>query len=419
MKYAVIASITVLIILFSIWLIGVAGEKITRGALATLMVLAATLIASALGWLVVWAWHIWQSIQRDTATTRQIQAEADRKERDAQYSVITAAAGEQVFVNDANHDTPWRAAHIDPRVYANGQWTEPLPVELASYAAYLASIHPRAITRAADAPQLAAPDTLPDILVATAEIERLLVVGGSGSGKTTLLQWFIEARRGHRVIVLDPHDNTRTWGDAQVVGAGQDYESILLALTGLAQEIKARYQLRATGIELTRDNCHPLVLVIDEWREVVHAIKEVAPLVMTCLTGGRKVEVATILGSHSDRAKPLGIDGEADLKDGFGLVRLKGGKGKPYSATLDIGDGPQPIALPGPFVPGAALGPREPVIELGAVELPMMPEEQQIIELYDAGDRAVTRISLQVFGHKGGVQSETVRDCLKRHGRIL
>jgi hypothetical protein len=61
---------------------------------------------------------------------RKVVAEVKKMERDATVLVVTAKHDEQIFIRDMEH-AKWIKAHLDPRVYANGQASPPSPLELA------------------------------------------------------------------------------------------------------------------------------------------------------------------------------------------------------------------------------------------------------------------------------------------------
>lgn len=397
-----------LFIIVGAWWVTEAGDVVLEALNAGLK---AAIVLAVIGSIVGLLFASWCALQRgikDRAEVRKALAEARRAERDAQHTVIVANSDQQVYITDDNHSVEWRAAHRDPRVYANGQWSEPRSLEIAAYVAYLESIQPRIEGRVVDN-LLAAPSPV-YLMSELANIERALIVGGSGSGKTTLLQHVISGRKGD-VVVIDPHDDTNTWpGNAQVIGGGQDYDEIERALVALVGQVRERYQVRSVG---QVEEFDPLTVIVDEWREIVKNTKTAADNIKTVLTGGRKVGTCCIVASHSDRARPLGIEGESDLRDGFVLVHLRGNSQVGFSATLDTGDGEQPVILPGPYTPGVAAPERPALINTARVRLPMSGQEQEILRLHQAG-HSVSRIGKEVYGSRGGWQSDRVREVLQK-----
>jgi hypothetical protein len=241
-------------------------------------------------------------------------------------------------------------------------------------------------------------------------MERGLIVGSSGSGKTTLLQHII-ARRPGDVLVLDPHDNTQTWpGNAQVVGGGQDYQAIESSLAQFTGQVRSRYRERYEN-QIAEDQFTPLMLVFDEWLEIFKHVDSAADNMQSVLTGGRKINTCLIVGSQSERVKPLGLDGQGDLKNGFYMVRLRGNKDLGISATLDTGEGPQDVMLPGPYVPAS-----KQVVN-PALPPPMDDQAQRVIDMHRRG-MSITAIGEAIYGVKGGNQNELIRQIIRDNTRV-
>ena len=93
-----------------------------------------------------------------------------------------------------------------------------------------------------------------------------------------------------------------------------------------------------------------ITILIDEWRAIVYNVKGASEAIKALLTESRKAAFSVFVATHSDWAKPLGLEGEYDLKDGFAVVRLSVANGE-RQATLDIGNGEIPASLPGVYPP--------------------------------------------------------------------
>jgi hypothetical protein len=107
--------------------------------------------------------------------------------------------------------------------------------------------------------------------------------------------------------------------------------------------------------------------------------------------------------------KPLGIEGEGDLKDGFTVVRLALVKGQ-RRATLDHGVGEVPAMLPDAFVV------YKPIVEgtaevLTAEDLNPAPttEEARVLELLEQGEsfRTITTLEGQLSGAQAIIERLT------------
>ena len=250
-----------------------------------------------------------------------------------------------------------------------------------------------------------------DLLTALDNAQRTLIVGPSNAGKTTLLQHIISRRRG-QVIVIDPHSYPEKWPCKQVVGLGRDYEAIAAALISLVKLMSQRYDEIGRG-EVAEGHHAPVTIIIDEWRVIVQNVEIAGESIKTLLTESRKAAMSVFVATHSERAKPLGLEGEYDLKDGFSIVHLfhEGGR---RLATIDTGQGHQPALLPGPFVINQP--PAESKLDLPEPEPPKPDEtESQILELWRQG-LPKTRIAMEVFGSKGGKQSRRIEDVISTFG---
>lgn len=192
-----------------------------------------------------------------------------------------------------------------------------------------------------------------DLLGVLLDLQNILVVGGKGSGKTTLLQW-IEAERIRqgKVIVLDSHAQPAQWS-GHTIGMGRDYTNIKKAMVSLVDKLNRRYQRYAKG----ENQFTPIHTLIDEFTLLPKVMKgigyDIQGYSVPMLTEGRKVAINCIWGIHSDRAKALGLEGMADLKECFdAIVKLVKVEGQPAYALVDLGEGQldTKFRLPGKFV---------------------------------------------------------------------
>lgn len=346
----------------------------------------------------------WLAVER----LKMMRAKRIEQEKEAHVKIVTA--GHQVFIRETDLKAHWRAAHLDPRIYANKQYSEPTQTEVAAYQIFHA---PRVIGQPA---VMLSAQTQVDLLAALDSVQRCLVVGASDSGKTTLLQWLVSRRLStSKVVVIDPHAYPDKWPEGcTVIGAGRNYNDIDKALTALVQLMTKRYEEIGRG--LVAEMAHRrITILIDEWRAITRQLgKSAEEAIRTLLTESRKAAFSVFVASHSDRAKPLGLEGEYDLKDGFAVVRLSIANGQ-RQATIDTGNGEIPATLPGPF-----LSSQSRIIDnddLVKLEVEPNRTEAHILELYDAGEN-VSTIAVEVFGQKGGNQNEKVRAVLSKFDRV-
>lgn len=345
---------------------------------------------------------------------RLLKERANRKlrEREAQVLVIVADEGQQVYIRESGDRTIWRNAHLDVRVYANGQPTLPNQIELTAWQTYVLRNRPSVIREGA--PQLLPGQTPIDLLTALDSVQRCLLVGASDSGKTTLLRWLVQRRsQSSKVIVIDPHAYPDKWPGCIVVGSGRSYPEIDRALQALVRLMTKRYDEIGKGIVVEQGHSR-ITILIDEWRAIVYNVKGASEAIKALLTESRKAAFSVFVASHSDRAKPLGLEGEYDLKDGFAIVRLSVVNGQ-RQATLDTGSGEVLAALPGVF-------PTQPAQVIDAdeaidLEVEPTPTEARILNLYEDG-QSISTIAEAVFGSKGGNQNQRVKEVLSKYNKV-
>ena len=321
---------------------------------------------------------------------------------------LVAGEGQQVYIRDTDENITWRTAHLDGRVYANGQPTEPNQGELIAWQTYMLRHRQRVITEVTS-PLLPA-QTQIDLLAALDSVQRCLIVGASDVGKTTLLQWLVSRKlQTSKVIVIDPHAYPEKWPGGIVVGTGRNYPEIGHALDALVRLMTKRYDEIGKGIVVEQGHSR-ITILIDEWRAIVYNVKEASDAIKALLTESRKAAFSVFVASHSDRAKPLGLEGEYDLKDGFAVVRLSLANGQ-RQATLDMGNGEMLVTLPGVYpTPNSAFMETDDFINL---EVEPTSAEAEILRLHAQG-ASYSEIARQVYGHTGGKQIKQIKEILAK-----
>ncbi len=262
----------------------------------------------------------------------------------------------------------------------------------------------------ADVPLLPAGTQPLDLLATLDRVQRGLIVGASDTGKTTILQWLV-SRSTSQVVVIDPHAYPGKYpANCRVVGQGRNYAEIDHALTALVQLMTRRYDEIGRGLVAEMGHKRITVL-IDEWRAITGNLgKSASDAIKTLLTESRKAAFTVFVASHSDRAEPLGLKGEYDLKDGFVIVKLSIVDGQ-RQATVDFGNGEVPAILPGPFVVSqTALS--EP-LDLDPPPAEPTELEQKVLALSREG-ASLNEIARQVYGAHGGKQNQLIKDVLDK-----
>lgn len=405
----VVSAITLLIVLFVAgWYVdSVAHDEISQAVKLAVFTIALTAAALAIITAVILSLV---GVER----FRLLQAQRKLADREAQVLVVTAGHSEQVYIREQDNRAAWRAAHLDPRTYANGKPGQPTELELRTWALFN---RPSIQAVAAGQPMLLPGITQIDLLAALDSVQRCLIVGASDTGKTTLLQWLVSRRLNtSKVIVIDPHSYPAKYpAGADVIGQGRNYHEIERALTALVKLMTKRYDEIGRG--LVAEMAHSRVtILIDEWRAITGNLgKPAGDAIKALLTESRKAAFSVFVASHSDRAKPLGLEGEYDLKDGFAIVRLSNVNGV-RTATLDTGNGEIPAVLPGPFTAAAPqLIEHSDVLELAEVEPP--PEEAEILYLHQQG-KSLREISQAVWGEGkfGQHFNDKIKKVLEKYG---
>jgi hypothetical protein len=405
MKKQIIPTLAGLLILLALgWYIDhIAHDQIAKAIRLIVYSLAYALITALVGVSLFAILLVRERLLKERATRK-------LAERDAAVLVVTADEGQQVYIRDTDQSTSWRNAHLDVRVYANGQASQPNPAELAAWQVYMFRHRP-AVT---DHPGLSLlpVQTQVDLLAALDAVQRCLIVGASDSGKTTLLQWLVSRRlQTSKVIVIDPHAYPDKWPHCVVVGTGRNYAEIDRALEALVRLMTKRYDEIGKGIVAEQGHTR-ITILIDEWRAIVYNVKGASEAIKALLTESRKAAFSVFVASHSDRAKPLGLEGEYDLKDGFAVVRLSMANGQ-RQATLDLGNGEVLATLPGPYPTQSSqlIEGEQPTLNL---EVEPTPTEAHILNLYEAGE-TVSAIATAVYGSKGGNQNQQVKEVLRKY----
>ena len=403
MKHQIIPTLALLLILLSLgWYIdSLAHKEITNTAKVVIYALAAAAVIAVLGILLFGILIFRERLLK-------VRANRQAMEREAKVMYLVAEEGQQVYIRDTDKNITWRTAHLDGRVYANGQPTTPNQTEFLAWQTYMFRHRPRMISEVT--PQLLPAPIQVDLLTALDSVQRCLIVGASDSGKTTLFQWLVSRRlQTSKVIVIDPHAYPQKWPGCIVVGTGRNYPDIAKALDALVRLMTKRYEEIGKGIVAEQAHAR-ITILIDEWRAIVYNVKDASEAIKALLTESRKAAFSVFVATHSDRAKPLGLEGEYDLKDGFAVVRLSIANGQRL-ASLDMGSGEIPITLPGVYHS------RDPqVIDADdIINLEMEPTltEANILKLYEAGE-SISTIAEAVFGSKGGNQNQRVQRGLEQ-----
>lgn len=167
------------------------------------------------------------------------------------------------------------------------------------------------------------------------------IYGVKGSGKTSLIQHIVQSdiEAGRRVHVSDPKPNIENdWSGAKTYGNGYKYNEIDDCITEMDRVLT---EYGKTGIEV------PYTFIFDEWFTINGRIPDAAKRVISTVTIARTAGIRVILGTHSERVKAAGVEGEGDLMLNFNIKVLLA---KGFKTKVDYGGGEIPAKHPGPFI---------------------------------------------------------------------
>lgn len=342
-------------------------------------------------------------------------ARAARIEAEKQAHVMVVTAGHQVFIRDTDHNANWRAAHLDPRFYANGQYTEPTPTEAHAYAVFHA---PRlAQTSPALLPATVEAEPLDLLTVFTQPTQSYGIIGGQQTGKTFQARHIANywVSRGVKPVVIGPKWDKGEWGGCILLGGNGDFQAVAYGITVIRRIVEARHA------DTTKAHKEHKVLPVffDDWTPIVDSVPNARALVLEATTLYASVNVLLYFILHSDTANAWGVDRKgAALKDNFvklfiipqydvnGLIMREQTRGYIRFAGEDVDRLARlfvtaPLVLGQPSVVTApALGPNE--------------TEQRILDLKAEG-ASYNEICRQAFGTTGGKQIQMVKEILAKY----
>lgn len=245
-----------------------------------------------------------------------------------------------------------------------------------------------------------------DLLSLLDKAERVLIKGASDAGKTTLLQHV--CNRSNGVFVIDPHYAPGIWPVSanRIVGAARNYQSIDIFLVKLIGELNNRYTRRARG----ENNFEQITLIIDEFNSIRQECDHAGKILSTLIRESRKVGFRLFIGSHSELVKPLGLEGQGDIREGLLIVRLEIDQiNKQRRATIDMGKGEQECYFP-PF---------NGIVKSVVPDLIIQPtdEETKILNMASEGS-PYHAISQEVWGvgKIGSFYNRKIDLVLQKHG---
>lgn len=328
---------------------------------------------------------------------------AERKKKETESNVMTVITDGQVFIREMDHKATWRAAHLDPRVYANGQdsYNGFDPDEVANWT-YFNKPNQKVIEGRVSKNGLV--DKVPSFYELVDQYPHLMLLGGTGSGKTTLLA---EAMKRKELRVNNPYLiwlSTHGLADKKLIPAGCFVKSTVPAIASAIQGLFNTYQSRRDGLDY---GFRPFIVVLDEWPEIIDELKDfgmdAGEYLRRLSRGGRKFNFYLILGSHGGTVKDLGLEGYSSVKQDFAQVYLSKHltqQGKAVWQQFNNKASQVEISIPAP----------------GAELLPYGNTPEEItINAWKNGMRDFGEITKMAYKGRGGNQERLVREIISKN----
>lgn len=265
---------------------------------------------------------VWTQFE-STMETRSRRLEQDartlRAKKDAMLTVIQS--GSQVYVSDELH-REWRAEHQDMRIYRNSQATYQPPSEIEVRA--FEAIHRPSIIKSNA-------KLLPDVTQNNNESQptfydaldykaHLLLVAPSGAGKSVQLSmaahYLLQQNPLTKLVWLSTHSPK----DKNLIPAKAKVYQLPEEIVSRLDEVVKLYEERRTKGER---NYYRIVVVVDEWYDLVRSDGDIRDYVRQLISGARKYNIVLLMASHTDNVDALGID--KNLRKSFSRVFLDTG----------------------------------------------------------------------------------------------
>lgn len=238
---------------------------------------------------------------------RAVKARTDKEVHGAAVTVITAKPDEQVYIRDKDHKAYWRRADIDPRIYANGHYTEPTEIERHNW-------HQRNLPPSTTQKQLLpgvvegqAVVVEPDLLdVMTQLSQSYATIAGQRVGKSFQNQRVARhwVSSGIQPIVIAPKWDHGEWLGCKLFGGQLNYKRIQQGIRVINQIAMERHQ---SGMPF---NQHPVLPVFfDDWTDIRKELGEEAEsLVVKASTMYATVNIILYFMLHADTVNAWGVD---------------------------------------------------------------------------------------------------------------
>lgn len=353
-------------------------------------------------------------------TERMKMIRAQRRLADRESHVLVVTSGNQVFIRDTDHEANWRAAHLDPRFYANGQYSEPTETEARAYAVFHA---PKLVgSNFAQLPEMVESEPLDLLTVFTQPTQSYAIIGGQQTGKTFQARHIANywVSRGIKPLVIGPKWDKGEWGGCILLGGNGDFQAVAWGITIIRRIVEARHADKSKAHKE-----HKLLPVFfDDWTPIVDGVSNARTLVLEATTLYASVNILLYFILHSDTASAWGVDRKgAALKDNFvklfiepaydshGLIVREKTRGYVRFAGENV-DRPARLFV----APPHSLGQANVYTPPPALLVPNT-QEQKILSLHAAG-KSHAEICKEVWGYKSGNRYPEIDAILAKFGTV-
>lgn len=157
-------------------------------------------------------------------------------------------------------------------------------------------------------------------IVSAIEGKHLMIIGSTGSGKTVAAQYLAYAVGG-KVRVLECEGTPEDWVGLEVIGRGEDWESINEAFAEEMEELTNRVKIRNSEGDkalIGRDQ----ITIVEEYPEVRQKCSNADEWFERHARRGRRMLKFIICLSQFDKVAAWGLEGKSDLGDCFYRLRI-------------------------------------------------------------------------------------------------
>jgi len=356
-----------------------------------------TLALAALSGLVVFGLLVKERILLQRAKRK-------RAERDAEVTSIVV--GDQVFINDMNHDAYWRSSHLDPRYYANSKntYSEPSDLEIESWRQFNA---PKTIEKTLQLPAVIEQEKQFDLMAIFTQLSQsYAIIAGQRVGKTyqamQIANYWLS--RGCKPIVIGPKWDRGEWAGCTLFGGELNYNAVKRGLKVALRLAKDRH-----ANSMPHDQHSVQAIFFDDWTSIKKNIGEDAEYLVTeATTLFASVNIIVYFMIHLDTANAWGVDKiGAALKNNF--VKLFIEPGYDENGLIDRRYNKGYLMRP-----GETKKDRIPIKLFNGMSVTRLSDQEQIVSSMLASGESRSAIAVRLFGHAGGNQLRDVDKIIER-----